>query len=133
MKVLALLNPENASCSRTLSQLAELKRCGAQIVKVYLVLENTYHAERWVISFSMPLSKKEIEKIKETYTKKVLAEWEAVSGELNLPVEAVVDEAKNLIKKISEEFDFVVLGCLDDKSLCKLLETLDKPTLVVKN
>jgi hypothetical protein len=134
MKVVAFLNPENGTCSKTLSFLYKLKELGADIEKVYLVLENTYHAEKWVISFAMPVSKEEIENIKKTYVKKILAEWEALSGNPDLPVEAVVDEVNNFIKKTNiEGFDQVVLGCLEEKSLCKLLETLDKPTLVVKN
>jgi len=134
MKVVAFLNPENGTCTQTLSFLYKHYQEGAEIEKVYLVLENTYHAEKWVLSFAMPVSKEEIEKIKRTYVKKILAEWEALSGNTDLKVEAVVDEAKNLIKNLKiEDYDLVVLGCLEDKSLCKLIETLDKPVLIVKN
>jgi diphthamide synthase (EF-2-diphthine--ammonia ligase) len=134
MKVIAFLNPENGTCAQTLSILYKLYKHGVEIEKVYLVLENTYHAEKWVISFAMPVSKEEIEGIKKTYIKKVLAEWEALSGNADLKVEAVVDEVKNLIKNLKmEDYDQIVLGCLEEKSLCKLLETLDKPALVVKN
>jgi hypothetical protein len=134
MKVIAFLNPENGTCAQTVSTLFKLFKQGVEIEKVYLVLENTYHAEKWVLSFAMPVSKEEIESIKKTYIKKILAEWEALAGEPNLPVEAEVNEVKKVIEKLNlDEYDQVVLGCLDEKSLCKLIENLDKPVLVVKN
>jgi len=134
MKVVAFLNPENGTCAQTLSFLYKLHQLGAKIEKVYLVLENTYHAEKWVLSFAMPVSKEEIEGIKKTYVKKILAEWEALSGNTDLPVEARVDEIKKMVKELNlEGIDQIVLGCLDEKSLCKLIETLDKPVLIVKN
>ncbi len=134
MKVLAILNPENGTCKSTLSLLKDLSDKGFEILKVILALENTYHAEKWIISLSMPLSKEDIEKLKDRYTKKILSEWEALTGEksvLNIIAEA--DEAKNVIKQINEEYDILVLGCLEHKNLCKLIEHLDKPVLVVKN
>jgi hypothetical protein len=134
MKVLAILNPENGTCKDTLSLLKDLSDKGFEISKVILALENTYHAEKWIISLSMPLSKEDIEKIKERYTKKILSEWEALTGEKeNLNIIADVDEAKNIVKQLKEEYDILVLGCLEHKSLCKLIETLDKPILVIKN
>jgi hypothetical protein len=134
MKILAVLNPENGTCKETLSLLYNLQKEGNEILKVLLVLENTYHSEKWVISLSMPLSKEEIERIKEKYTNKVLSEWEALSGNTDLPVVAEVNEAKKVLEeKDLSKADFLVLGCLESKSLCKLIETLDKPILVVKN
>ncbi len=134
MKVVALLNPENGTCSQTLSALSQLRSLGADIEKVVLVLENTYQAEKWVLSFAMPVSKEEIEGIKKNYAKKILSEWEALTGDVNLPLEVVVDKAENVVKRLDlEGIDQIVLGCLDEKGLCKLIEKLDKPILVVKN
>ena len=134
MKVLAILNPENGTCKESLSQLYRLSQSGYEIEEVVLVLENTYSAEKWVISFSMPISKEEIEKIKKRYIEKVLSEWEAISGNTNLPVKAEVIEATKLLKELdTEKIDLFLIGCLDNKSLCKLIEKLDKPLLVVKN
>ena len=134
MKVLAILNPENGTCRESISQLYLLSQKGYEIEEVILVLENTYSAEKWVISFSMPLSKEEIENIKKRYTEKVLSEWEAVSGNTNLPVKAEVIEATKLLKELNiENVDLLLMGCLESKSLCKLIENLDKPVLVVKN
>ena len=133
MKVLAILNPENGTCKETLSLLFDLSQKGYEIKELLLVLENTYHAERWVISLSMPLSKEEIESIKERYYKKVLTEWEALGGN-EVPIKVEVNEAKNLLKEENlNDIDLLVVGCLESKSLCKLIETLDKPVLVVKN
>ena len=134
MKVLAILNPENGTCKESLSQLYWLSQSGCEIVGVILVLENTYSAEKWVISLSMPLSKEEIEDIKKRYTEKVVSEWEAISGNTNLPVETKVTEATKLLKELdTENIDLFLIGCLESKSLCKLIEKLDKPILVVKN
>ena len=134
MKVLAILNPENGTCKESLFQLYRLSQSGYEIEEVVLVLENTYSAEKWVISFSMPISKEEIEDIKKRYTEKVLSEWEAISGNTNLPVKAEVIEATKLLKELdTEKIDLFLIGCLDSKSLCKLIEKLDKPLLVVKN
>jgi hypothetical protein len=134
MKVLAILNPENGTCKDTLSLLKDLSDKGFEISKVILALENTYHAEKWIISLSMPLSKEDIEKTKERYTKKILSEWEALTGEKGgLNIIADADAAKNIVKQLKEEYDILVLGCLEHKSLCKLIENLDKPILVIKN
>jgi len=134
MKILAILNPENGTCRETLSLLYNLKREGNEILEVLLVLENTYHAEKWVISLSMPLSKEEIEKIKQRYIAKILSEWEAISGNTDLSVSAEVNETKKVLEERDlSGVDLVVFGCLESKSLCKLIETLDKPILVVKN
>jgi len=133
MKVLAILNPENGTCKETLSLLFDLSQKGYEVKEILLALENTYHAERWVISLSMPLSKEEIESIKERYYKKVLTEWEALGGK-EVPIKVEVNEAKNLLKEENlSDIDLLVVGCLESKSLCKLIETLDKPVLVVKN
>jgi len=133
MKVLAILNPENGTCKETLSLLFDLSQKGYEVKEILLALENTYHAERWVISLSMPLSKEEIESIKERYYKKVLTEWEALGGK-EVPIKVEVNEAKNLLKEENlNDIDLLVVGCLESKSLCKLIETLDKPVLVVKN
>jgi hypothetical protein len=134
MKVLAILNPENGTCKDTLSLLKDLSDKGFEISKVILALENTYHAEKWIISLSMPLSKTDIEKLKERYMKKILSEWEALTGEKGgLNIIADADAAKNIVKQLKEEYDILVLGCLEHKSLCKLIENLDKPILVIKN
>jgi len=134
MKITALLNPENGKCRTALSLLKEALENGAEILKVILVLENTYHAQKWVLSFALPVSKEEIEKIKEKYLKKVLAEWEALTGSTDLPTEVVVDDAQNLAgRRELKEADRVLLGCLNEKGLCKLIETLDKPISVAKN
>ena len=134
MKVLVILNPENGTCKASLSLLKSLSEKGFEISKVILALENTYHAEKWIISLSMPLSKTDIEKIKERYSKKIVSEWEALTGEKSgLDVVAEVDEAKNILKKLNEDFDVLVLGCLEHKNSCKLIETLNKPVLVIKN
>jgi len=134
MKILAILNPENGICRETLSLLHNLKREGNEILEVLLVLENTYHAEKWVISLSMPLSKEEIEKIKQRYIAKILSEWEAISGNTDLSVSAEVNDPKKVLEeKDLSGVDLLVFGCLESKSLCKLIETLDKPILVVKN
>ena len=93
-----------------------------------------FFPEKWVISLSMPLSKEEIEKIKKRYTEKVLSEWKAISGNTNLPVKTEVIEAAKLLEKLNtESIDLFLIGCLECKSLCKLIENLDKPILVVKN
>lgn len=134
MKIVAILNPENGTCQQTLSTLYKLFKSGCEIKEVLLVLENTYHAEKWVLSLSMPISKEEIEAIKKRYIQKVLAEWEALSGNTDLPVKAEVYEVPKAIKEMDlSDTDLVILGCLDSKSLCKLIENLDKPTLAVKN
>ncbi len=134
MKIAAILNPENGTCKQTLSTLYNLFKSGCEIKEVLLVLENTYHAEKWVLSLSMPLSKEEIEAIKKRYIQKVLAEWEALSGNTDLPVKAEVYEVSRAIKEMDlSDTDLVILGCLDNKSLCKLIENLDKPVLAVKN
>jgi len=133
MKVLAILNPENGTCKETLSLLFDLSQKGYEVKEILLALGNTYHAERWVISLSMPLSKEEIESIKERYYKKVLTEWEALGGN-EVPIKVEVNEAPNLLKEENlNDIDLLVVGCLESKSLCKLIETLDKPVLVVKN
>ncbi len=133
MKLVALINPENGTCRETLSLLYDLSQKGFEIKELYLVLENTYHAERWVLSLSMPLSKEEIQSIKERYRKKVISEMEALGAKLpELKIE--VNEASKVVKELDlNEVDLVVVGCLESKSLCKLIETLDKPTLVIKN
>ncbi len=133
MKLVALINPENGTCRETLSLLYDLSQKGFEIKELYLVLENTYHAERWVLSLSMPLSKEEIQSIKERYRKKVISEMEALGAKLpDLKIE--VNEASKVIKELDlKEVDLVVVGCLENKSLCKLIENLDKPTLVIKN
>jgi len=134
MKVLAILNPENGTCRESLSQLYRLSQSGYEIEKVYLALENTYSAEKWVISLSMPLFKEEIEDIKKRYTEKVLSEWEAISGNTNLPIVAEVAKTRDLLKDSKvEEIDLFLIGCLESKSLCKLIGNLNKPILVVKN
>ena len=133
MKVLAILNPENGTCKETLSLLFDLSQKGYEVKEILLALGNTYHAERWVMSLSMPLSKEEIESIKERYYKKVLTEWEALGGN-EVPIKVEVNEAPNLLKEENlNVIDLLVVGCLESKSLCKLIETLDKPVLVVKN
>ncbi|NPB04908.1 MAG: hypothetical protein GXO08_00780 [Aquificae bacterium] len=132
-KVLALINPENGKCTKTLSLLFELHRQGWKVERFVLVLENTYHAQKWVLSLSMPLSKEEVEKIKERYRKKVLSEWEALGGP-KVDVVVEVNEAHKTVEKLDlSEVELLVLGCLESKSLCKLIETLDKPALVIKN
>jgi len=134
MKVLAILNPENGTCKSTLSFLKDLSDKGFEILKVILALENTYHAEKWIISLSMPLSKEDIEKLKDRYTRKILSEWEVLTekkGGLNIIAE--VNEPEDIIKRFNGECDILVLGCLEHRSLCKLIENLDKPVLVVKN
>ncbi len=134
MKLIAILNPENGTCKQTLSILYNLVKGGNELKEVLLVLENTYHAEKWVLSLSMPLSKEEIENLKKRYIQKVLAEWEALSGNTDLPVKAEVYEVQKAVKEMDlTDVDLIVLGCLDNKSLCKLIENLDKPILTVKN
>jgi hypothetical protein len=135
MKVVAILNPENGSCRQTLSLLKNLSEEGKEIKEIVLVLENTYKAEKWVLSLSMPLSKTEVEKIKETYRKKVISVWSALTGEENIPpLRVEVCDAPKAVKEMElTDVDLLVLGCLENNSLCKLIETLDKPALVVKN
>lgn len=134
MKITAILNPENGTCRESLSLLYKFSQAGMEIKEVLLVLENTYHAEKWVISLSMPLSKEEIESLKKRYTQKVLSEWEALSGNTNLPVKAEVNDTTAAIKELDlSDVDLVLLGCLETKTLCKLIETLDKPVLTAKN
>jgi len=135
MKVLAILNPENGSCTGVLSLLQKLSKEGKEIKEILLVLENTYKAERWVISLSMPISKEEIEKIKENYARKIISNWNSLGGGENLPpLKVEVYDASEALKRTNlENVELVVLGCLESNSLCKLIETLDKPVLVVKN
>ena len=134
MKILAVLNPENGTCKKTLSLLYQLFQEGNEIKEVLLVLENTYHAERWVLSLSMPLSKEEIEQIKERYKKKILSEWEALSGNTDLKIRIEVNEVKKVLKEENlEDTDLLLFGCVESKSLCKLIETLDKAVLIVQN
>ena len=134
MKILAILNPENGTCKKTLSLLYQLFQEGNEIKEVLLVLENTYHAERWVLSLSMPLSKEEIEQIKERYKKKILSEWEALSGNTNLKTRVEVNEVKKVLKEENlEDTDLILFGCVESKSLCKLIENLDKAVLIVQN
>ncbi len=135
MKVLAILNPENGSCTGVLSLLQNLSKEGKEIKEIFLVLENTYKAQKWVISFSMPISKEEIEKIKENYTRKIASSWNSLGGSENLPpLKVEVYEAYEVLKEETlKDVDLVVVGCLESHSLCKLIETLDKPILVVKN
>ena len=134
MKIFAVLNPENGTCKETLSLLYNLLKCGNELKGILLVLENTYHAEKWVLSLSMPLSKEEIEQLKEKYRKKILSEWEALTGKIDIDPVAVVDEAPKALKGIDlSDVDLILLGCLENKSLCKLIENLDKPVLAVKN
>jgi hypothetical protein len=135
MKVFAILNPENGSCRETLSLLVQLYKEGKTVTGILLVLENTYRAEKWVLSLSMPLSKSEIEKLKETYTKKVVSLWTSLLGEEKVPpIEVEVNEAHKAVKpQHLNDADMLLLGCLENSSLCKLIETLDKPVLVVKN
>ena len=134
MKIAVILNPENGTCRESLSLLYNLSQRGYEIGEVLLVLENTYHAEKWVISLSMPLSKEEIESLKKRYIQKVLSEWEALSGKADLPVRAEVNDATAAVKELDlSDTDLVLLGCLETKSLCKLIETLDKPVLIAKN
>jgi len=134
MKIIAFLNPENGICRETVSLLYQLHQLGAEIQEVFLVLENTYHAEKWVLSLSMPLSKKDIETLKERYKKKILSEWEALAGESHLNLKVEVNETAKVLKEVNlDNVDMVILGCLENKTLCKLIETLDKPVLTVKN
>ena len=134
MKILAILNPENGTCKKTLSLLYQLFQEGNEIKEVLLVLENTYHAERWVLSLSMPLSKEEIEQIKERYKKKILSEWEALSGNTDLKTRVEVNEVKKVLKEENlEDTDLILFGCVESKSLCKLIENLDKAVLIVQN
>lgn len=134
MKIFAVLNPENGTCKETLSLLYNLLKCGNELKGILLVLENTYHAEKWVLSLSMPLSKEEIEQLKEKYRKKILSEWEALTGKIDIDPVAVVDEAPKALKGVDlSDVDLILLGCLENKSLCKLIENLDKPVLAVKN
>ncbi|GEM_PF-1888859 len=132
-KVVAILNPENGTCKKSVLSLYNLYKKGYEIEKIILVLENTYHAEKWVLSLSMPLSKEDIEKLKKRYIKAIVSEWEALTEEKHPPIEAIVDEAKNVVDKLSDDYDLLVLGCIEHKYLCKLIEHLDKPILVVKN
>ena len=134
MKIFAVLNPENGTCKETLFLLYNLLKCGNELKGILLVLENTYHAEKWVISLSMPLSKEEIEQLKEKYRKKILSEWEALTGKIDIDPVVVVDEAHKALKGVDlSDVDLILLGCLENKSLCKLIENLDKPVLAVKN
>ena len=134
MKLVAVLNPENGTCKETLSLLYQLSQQGFSIEEVYLVLENTYHAEKWVLSLSMPVSKEEIENLKRRYSQKILSEWEALSGTSNLPVKVEVNESSKVVSSvIQKKTDLLILGCLENKNLCKLIEKLDIPILVVKN
>ena len=134
MKLVAVLNPENGTCKETLSLLYQLSQQGFSIEEVYLVLENTYHAEKWVLSLSMPVSKEEIENLKRRYSQKILSEWEALSGTSNLPVKVEVNESSKVVSSvIQKKTDLLILGCLESKNLCKLIEKLDIPILVVKN
>ncbi len=134
MKIFAVLNPENGTCRETLSHLYNLLKCGNELKGILLVLENTYHAEKWIISLSMPLSKEDIEKLKEKYRKKILSEWEALTGKTDINPEAVVDEIPKVIEKLDlSDVDLLVVGCAENKTLCKLIETLNKAVLVVQN
>ncbi len=134
MKLAVVFNPENGTCKRTLSFLYQFFQKGFSIEEVILVLENTYHAEKWVLSLSMPLSKEEIETIKKRYQQKILSEWEALSGNTDLPLKVEVNESSKVVSSLAQkEIDFLILGCLENKNLCKLIEKLDIPTLIVKN
>jgi len=135
MKVLAILNPENGTCGKVLSFLQKLSEEGKEIKEILLPLENTYKAQKWVISLSMPISKEEIEKIKENYLRKITNVWNSLGKDENLPpLKVEVYDVSEALKGLNlEDVDLIVVGCLENHSLCKLIETLDKPVLVVKN
>lgn len=134
MRVAAILNPENGNCIKALTLLYKLSQAQSEIKEVYLVLENTYHAEKWVLSLSMPVSKQDIESIKKRYYQKIMSEWEAISGNLNLPIKVEVNDSNKVVEQIlKEDLDLLLIGCVENKHLCKLIEKLDIPVLVVKN
>ncbi len=136
MKILLVLTDSSPECSKAVEMLKVFCEKFEAPPKILVILEDLYTLEKVSVSLGLPLPPSTVEEAKEKVLKKVKRVWKKVMGDEEADVEVSVI-AGELDKEIlstleAERPQFVLWGCEAGAPLCRILEEISIPSLIIK-
>lgn len=136
MKIALILTDSSLECERAFRMLAECARAFSAEVSVHVALEDLYRLQSAGISLGVPLPPDTIGSAKEKAVRKVKRLWRKVTGseEADIETHLAVGELLPEVRRWAEEKapDMVIWGCPETGALCRIVEEIDIPSLIIK-
>ncbi len=136
MKIALVLTDSSLECERAFRMLAECARAFSAEVSVHVILEDLYRLQSAGISLGIPLPPDTVGSAKEKAGEKVRRLWRRATGSEEAEVEThlTVGELLSEVRRFTGEKapDMIVWGCVGTGDLCRILEEIDIPSLIIK-
>ncbi len=136
MKIALVLTDSSADCRKALESLSRYGDLFSAEVEVFIVMEDLYRLESASVSMGVPLPPDTVSKAKESILNRVKSLWRKIKEDerATLEIKTVAGFLQEELPKLIEENepDMLLWGCQPISSLCRVIEELDIPTLIIK-
>lgn len=136
MKIVLVLSDSFADCRKALGFLKDYAERLSAEAEVLVVLEDLYRLESASVSLGVPLPPDTVSSAKERTVDKVRRLWKKVTEdeEAQIKITTVAGEISEEVPKFleGEKPDLLLWGCQPVASLCKIIERVEIPTLIIK-
>ena len=136
MKILLVLTDSSPECSKAVEMLKVFCEKFEALPKILVILEDLYTLEKVSVSLGLPLPPSTVEEAKEKVLKKVKRVWKKVTDdeEADIEVSVIAGELdKEILSTLeAEKPQFVLWGCEAGAPLCRILEEISIPSLIIK-
>ncbi len=133
MEVLLVLTDSSSDCGKALEMLREVGEKFSAGKKVLVVLEDLYRLEKASVSLGLPIPKDTLPEAKRRITDRIRGIWRHLGGD-EIHVEAVAgDLREEVLRKVnSEKVDMIIWGCEVNPSVCRAIDEVEIPSLIIK-
>ncbi|WP_457600946.1 universal stress protein [Hydrogenivirga sp.] len=136
MRIVLILTDSAVECRKALDMLAKYEELFSAEVSVFIVLEDIYKLESASVSLGVPLPPDTVGEAKERVKDKVVHTWRHVKNdeEAQIDIESVAGELREEVVKFVNEKkpDMVLWGCHPTPVLCRIIDEINVPSLIIK-
>ena len=136
MKIALVLTDSSADCRKALESLSRYGDLFSAEVEVFIVMEDLYRLESASVSMGVPLPPDTVSKAKESILNRANSIWRKIKEDetATLEIKTVAGLLQEELPKLVAEHkpDMLLWGCQPFSSLCRVIEELDIPILIIK-